>query len=188
MQNQNEEFNIIVHNDGKETRFKVKSLDSIRSLINKLDIDNPLKISKLIYKKLILCYAFSFAFYGIGEGSHIYAYTQQTEPHETENSKTSQLNNRFLPLLNKEQFKKAFERKYGNEYDQDEYENNYQIYKDQSLALEVGKLKDQFYQKIEGTLKCHRKFINEYFQNKEKPICSNSNQKLANDSTNNNMK
>lgn len=161
---QNKEFSIIVHNNDIESMFKVKSLDSIFTLINQIRSTTPYSISKLVYKNFILCHAFTFAFYGICEGSHIYAVTK--EQNEQDEQKTSKTKPNIVPFLNKEHFIEFFEKKYGS----DGIDHYYNFCRKNSHALEVSKLKDQFYHKIEGTIKCHRKFINNFFQCKDRSI------------------
>lgn len=183
----NLEFNIILHNNGEESKCKVRSLDSIFSLFNKLNDSPSPSISKLIYKNFILCQAFSFAFYGINEGSHIYAITKpQKDPNEIDNHKDQPKNNSILYNFNREKFRGAFEKKYGKNYNEEEFENSYHCFKDPSISLEVSKLKDQFYHKIEGTIKCHRKFVNNFFQNREKlfDINEDNNQNFVNNVNN----
>ena len=120
--NPNKEFDIIVHNNGEESIFKVKSYDSIFSLLDKLGNLNQTSISKLVYNNLVLCCSFSFAFYEIGEGAHIYAVTQQQKKQkESENTKTRQISGNIFPFLNKEQFRNAFERNYGRYYNYVEF-------------------------------------------------------------------
>lgn len=172
----NREIGIILHNNGEQSIFKVRSLDSISSIFKKFPETQPISFSKLIYNNIILSYAFSFAFYGINEGSHIYAITNtQTMQDDSQPRGIKQDIRNASPSVNKEQLRSVFMKKYGSYFNVEEFECNYKSFQNSSFASEIAKLKDRFYLKIEGTIKCHRRFIKNFFQNAEKSTTTNEN-------------
>ncbi|OHT03938.1 hypothetical protein TRFO_28724 [Tritrichomonas foetus] len=169
----NEEIQIVLHKDGEETPFRVKAFDSICSILNTLKNNSPLIF---IYQNAILSNALSFSFYGIKNGSHIYAVTPKNGINCHPSSKCSNSNHRDLfahkkllsPMISKERFREAYEKKVGKDINEDKFLMAYRRYQDPQISNESAKIKDRIFHQIEGTIKCHRKMMRNFFQNSEK--------------------
>ncbi|OHT02083.1 hypothetical protein TRFO_07267 [Tritrichomonas foetus] len=156
---ENKEISIILHYDGVETPIKVKALDSISSVLNNYPENRP---SYFLHKNNVLMGAFTFAFYGITDNAHIYVVTSPAKESPPLQSEPKKIPIKNLP--DKEMFKKIIQ-KLRLEDDEDEpFETVYKRYIDPRFARETAKMKDRFFQRVEGTIKCHRKLIKHFFQ------------------------
>ncbi|OHT09118.1 hypothetical protein TRFO_22120 [Tritrichomonas foetus] len=187
--NINREIQIFLHDEeNNEIPLTVRALDSISSLFSNLAACSK---SRFFYGDKFLQTAFTFAFYGISEGDHIYSVKEA--PSEPQNPQISHLEKfinfkkkifNFCPRKNlsqadMERFRKQFEKIHGRSYEEELFEQNYLSYVDPEIALETAKLKDKFYSRIEGTIKCHRKLVKSFLSKSAKlcPCCRRTNSK-----------
>lgn len=183
-QMKNFEIQIILHKGDDIIPFRVGTLDAIRTIINKISFDTP---PLFIYKNSVLLNALSFAFYGITEGSHIYTVpisqnkdgppltTDSASPRNNSNDNSLFRNLRTpsfpLPQIKKdfnaerEKFKKIFKKIHNDSAEEEEsLDLVFKTYSDPNFARESAKIKDRFFQRVEGTIKCHRRLLKHFIQ------------------------
>lgn len=177
---ENLEIQIILHKGDELIPFRVGPLDTIRTIVNKITFDTP---TLFIYKNSVLLNALSFAFYGITEGSHIYTVPISQNNNESSlpfGSISPNNNNLFktirtssfpLPQIKKdftaekEKFKKMFSKIHKDSgEEEDSFDLSFKTYSDPLFARESAKIKDRFYQRVEGTIKCHRRLLKHFIQ------------------------
>lgn len=136
----------------------VRILDSIRSILSKLAADAK---AKIVYNNSVLSTAFSFAFYGIDDGSHIKVYPT---PNEKEPKKSLV---KRPPVFDRDGYRRMYEKVHGKNYDEEQFVNSYRSFVNPELAREAAKLRDLFFERVEGTIKSHRRLIKNFFGVKE---------------------
>ena len=202
----NDEIEIFFHHQCETIQCKVKPFDPILKLfdfIKKNCQDNISFLSDFIFisNSIVLSGALSFQFYGIKDGSHIYSINKNYDKikksvtdlinfaHDkiipTQYShNSSKFNSNLHNSLSKIAFKEMFEKKNGTNYNPEFFESAYREHKRQKMSAEAAKLKDRFFQRIEGTVKCHRKFIRNFFQNSDNRVST----RTGNESNSDNKK
>lgn len=183
-QMENFDIQIILHKGDELIPFHVGVLDSIRTIINKISFDGP---TLFLYKNSVLMTALSFAFYGITDGSHIYTVPisqnragsplpiGSVTPNDNSNNNnilgTLRTSSFPLPQIKKdftsekEKFKKIFKKIHKDSNDDDEsFDLSFKTYSDPLFARESAKIKDRFFQRVEGTIKCHRRLLKHFIQ------------------------
>lgn len=183
-QMKNFEIQIFIHKEEELIPFRVNSLDTIRTIMNKVSFNSP---TLFLYKNTVLLNALSFAFYGITDGSHIYTTPASPKgngsnlPVGSVSSAPTPNNHLFNNLrassfpfsqikkdfnAEKEKFKKIFKKKINqNSADEEEsFDLSFKTYYDPLFARESAKIKDRFFQRVEGTIKCHRRLLKNFIQ------------------------
>lgn len=161
---ENKEIQVILHNDNKIIPLKVKIFDTIRTIKNELAMNSP---TLFIHNNLVLLSAFSFAFYGITEGSHIYSIPA---PEKEKISLCSVEKKNSSPALaattdsNGGKIQKFIQRCTSAKLDGDGFPLSGPQAIDPIFLRESAKLKDRMFQRIEGTIKLHRRFLRRFIQ------------------------
>ena len=130
----------------------VGSLDAVMSIVKK-EWESPNLI--IVYNNSILSGAFSFAFYNIEDGS-----TLDVREHVVRKKQRKQKHFLFNWARCKSQV--------DDENDQDEKSSSaFKNLLEPSLAREVARIRDRFFQRVEGTIKSHRSLLS-HFSRKQK--------------------
>lgn len=126
---------VFLHQDGKNEPIEVtvNKYDPVRSLL--LDCSDRC----IIFKNGYLCEAFSFSFYQIENGSHIYSQIKQSKNH-----KKIDRNTRETDGL---RFRKC----------------------QTDMCLELDKLKDRFFNRVEGSFRVYKRVLNRFDANTDVP-------------------
>ena len=130
----------------------VGSLDAVMSIVKK-EWESPNLI--IVYNNSILSGAFSFAFYNIEDGA-----TLDVREHVVRKKQRKQKHFLFNWARCKSQV--------DDENDQDEKSSSaFKNLLEPSLAREVARIRDRFFQRVEGTIKSHRSLLS-HFSRKQK--------------------
>ena len=134
----NEQLTLFIHDfKGRIHQVTVNPADTIDSISKSIGID-----SKLLhfFNGMLLIGAFTFAFYKLTNGDHIYSIP-------------------IGPYLSQDVINKFHSLKTLAEQDS-------QLHKQriESFVRETARLKDQFFEKLEGTVNCNRKLIQRFRQ------------------------
>ena len=120
---------LFVHEDGMHVKeIVVNRLDTINSLCP------PDQRRCFLFNNSLLCSAFTFAFYGIPDGSHIFTYIQTIQKRATRaRGKVKEfLQSKLKSTVNMEKH------------------------------LEIAKLKDKFFSRIEGSYRVYQRVVNKF--------------------------
>ena len=162
---ENQRIQVILHKNGKEFPVLVNLFDPVSILSTQFQSKNPLI---LMFKNMTLLSAFTFAFYGITDGSHIFLIEHKTDK---PNPRPKDVNREIAKnIIGREEFKKIFRRMRSSGDEEESFETSYKTYVDANFAREAAKIKDRFFQRVEGTIKCHRKLIKHYVQSSHNRI------------------
>jgi hypothetical protein len=154
--NHDAELDVFLHSAAEILSVRVRATESVRSLLSHL----PPGDYVLTFNGCILSTSFSFAFYGIQSGSHIYSM-----PFEPPCRHPPVPLRRPPPcerLCDRESFARVLCELHGADYDEDLCDRLWSHW-DKPLAKEVARLRDRFFERVEGTVKCHRKMIRQFF-------------------------
>lgn len=162
MSGEGNEFCVHVHSGCNVCNAVVHPLDCLKDLINQCpDLPNN---SILIHNNVVLSAAFSFAFYGITEGAHIFAMKVENKLNQIHNQVKERIKLKAEPLIqkmDKEEFRKIFIKARGMA-DDEIISQSYNSIFNPIVAQEAARIKDRFFERVEGTLKCHRKLISNF--------------------------
>lgn len=149
------EFCVHVHSGCNACDVLVHPFDCLKKLMTLCpDLPNN---SILIHNNVVLSAAFSFAFYGISEGAHIFAFNADNKLYQFR----ERIKIKVQPLIqkmDKEEFRKIFIKARGIT-DEELISQSYNSIFNPIVAQEAAKIKDRFFERVEGTLKYHRKLI-----------------------------
>jgi hypothetical protein len=154
--NQDAELEVFLHSAAEVLSVRVRATECVRSLFSRL----PPGEHVLTFNGCVLSTAFSFAFYGIQSGSHIYSM-----PFEPPCRHPPAPDHRPQPcehLCDRESVARLLHELHGAGYDEDLCDRLWSHW-DRPLAKEVARLRDRFFERVEGTVKCHRKMIKQFF-------------------------
>jgi hypothetical protein len=145
---------ILVHTGGEVLPIVVSLMDSIWSVLNKAAVISP---SVLVYNETVLSNAFSCAFYGIKDGSHLYTVPITPAPPVPTTE---------ADLFQNKEFNKMVEN-LAAEDGKDPFSRS-RTFSDFDTRREFARLRDMFWERLEGTISCHRRMIQKWFSRKEK--------------------
>jgi hypothetical protein len=155
--NQDAEFDVFLHSVAEILSVRVRATEPVRSLFSHLSAGEYV----LTFNGCVLSTSFSFAFYGIQSGSHIYSMPFEARPCRKE------LAPEHKPppcerLCDRESVARLLCELHGADHDEDLCDKLWSHW-DRPLAREVARLRDRFFERVEGTVKCHRKMIRQFF-------------------------
>jgi hypothetical protein len=168
------ELEVHVHVASEILTVRVRRMDSVLSILPQL---NGYADCTLVHNGTILCAGFSFGFLGIENGAHLY-----TMPKPKQNPRPmcpSQIHSACKKMCDREHFTKLFAELQGPDYDPEFARRLYDA-PSSWFVREMAKFKDRFFDRLEGTVKCHRRFVSQWFRCSE-PDSSEDEEKTKKD-------
>jgi hypothetical protein len=149
------EIHLTVHSGIESRHVSLRARDSLRSVMREFPNCSQFKA---IHNNSVVGTGFSLAFLGIEDGAHIYTIPQP--PPEPPSSKPEQIP--IEKLCDRETFRRAFGELHGPDYDEELCRQCFSDC-DTTICREVARLKDRFFDRVEGTIKAHRKMLRNFF-------------------------
>ena len=131
-------------------------LDAVMSIIQ--DQWSPHAI--LLHNGKILSGAFSFAFYNISDGDHIDVIEPQIKQQNRDKKQKCR-------LFDFERYRQLYTKTRGENDDQEQIHESFKSFIDPIFAREVAKIRDRFFERIEGTIRSHRQLLTKFFKRKK---------------------
>lgn len=159
-----EEIKIVFHKPNNDPQtITVRSLDPINVLVS----NDSLYSSKhlfLLNNLKVLSPALSFKFFKIKNGDEINLIIKDKEPQHKpiENSKSHHTNSYFPSLFQLHEHSHQLFQLYGQKPDHETMQQAVEELADPETAVESAKLRDQHYNKIEGSASSHRRLMKRY--------------------------
>lgn len=119
-----------------------------------------------VFNGQVLINSFSLSYYGITDGSHVYK-VDIKEPMKQVPAAKPKLYQVPSELMNPQTRMLHFEKYFGKPVDLAFTQEIVDEMNDPSLALEVSRIRDRYFGKIEGTIHCHRKVVRRFMQSHE---------------------
>jgi hypothetical protein len=148
--NEDSELEVTIHAPTEVRKIVVHGRDSLQSALANFPGCSQFKV---IHDKYVLMGAFSFSFCGIENGAHLYAIPAVIEPRPPPKSET----------CDRESFCKMFTELHGSECNGELCQKC-----DAQFVRQMSRLKDRFFERVEGTVKCHRQLLRHFFCSKKK--------------------
>jgi hypothetical protein len=151
------EIEVNVHISSKVLPLRVRQVDSVATILSKLGAPRD---CTLVHDSLILCPGFSFAFLGITDGAHVYSMPKEgprppaAAPQPDPGAPAR--------ICKREQLTKLFSELQGPDYDRELCDAAWGS-RSPWILSEAAKIKDRFFDRVEGSVRCHRKLLRELF-------------------------
>jgi hypothetical protein len=139
----------------------IKARDSLRSVLRGFTSCSQLTA---IHKNAVVSTGFSLAFLGIDDGADIYT-IPESHPHPPSTAEGK----RTLAekIYDRQTFDRMLSELHGPDHDQ-EFAGMCFGHMDQTFCHELARLKDRFFERIEGNVKSHRRMLRCFFGGKRK--------------------
>lgn len=160
-----EEIKIVFHKPNNDPQtVTVRSLDPINVLVSNDSLYSSSKHVFLLNNLEVLSPAFSFKFFKIKNGDEINLIIKDKEPQHKiiEDSKIHQNNSYFPSLFQLHEHSHQLFQLYGQKPDHESMQQAVEELADPETAVESAKLRDQHYNKIEGSASSHRRLMKRY--------------------------
>jgi hypothetical protein len=154
------DMEVHVHVASKVLSLRVRRTDSVLSILSQL---NGFADCQLVHNDTIICAGFSFGFLGIGNGAHLYTIPNAKPDQKIEPMRPSQIHSACKKLCDREHFTKLFAELQGPDFDPEFAQRLYEC-PSSGFVREMAKLRDRFFDRLEGTVKYHRKFVSQWFR------------------------
>lgn len=152
-------LSLFVHTKESSKKAVVCPYDPLVVILNE-DGKKPDTDTRVVYKDLLLVPSFSFKFYGINDGSHVYIVNV---PHQSCEPRVPRVVHQQLPSIMQFNIQRnRYYELYGSYPETESGAATMDFVVDPVFACESAKLHDRMFNKIEGTVSCHRRMISRY--------------------------
>lgn len=134
----------------------VDKLDAVMSIVQEQWSPHTI----LLHNGKILSGAFSFAFYNISDGDHIDVVEPQIEQRNRDKTQKRR-------LFDFERYRQLYTRIRGDNDDPEQIHESFKSFIDPIFGREVAKIRDRFFERIEGTMRSHRQLLAKFFKRKK---------------------
>jgi hypothetical protein len=158
---ENPELQITIHSGTEIRPMTVHARDPLRSVLTQFPDCCQCKI---IFEGHMLLTAFSFSFYRMENGAHLYTIPDMAAHAPPPPKRTETIAEQ---LCDRESFCRAFKELHGADVDVDLVRKCYADC-DAQFMRQMSRLKDRFFERVEGTVKSHRQLLKHFFCSKKK--------------------
>jgi hypothetical protein len=158
---ENPELQITIHSGTEIRPMTVHARDALRSVLTQFPDCSQCKI---IYDGHMILTAFSFSFYGMENGAHLYTIPDMAVQAPPPPKRTDTIAER---ICDKESFCRTFQELHGADVDADLVRKCYGNC-DPQFMRQMSRLKDRFYDRVEGTVKSYRQLLKHFFSSTKK--------------------
>jgi hypothetical protein len=156
----NPEIQVTIHSGAIVRTVVVSSRDSMHIALTDFPDCSHLRV---IHDHSLLFTSFSWAFHGIESGAHIYTVPERVEVHPP----PSPPKREGAHACSFDGFRRLFAEIHGTEYDRDLCSRCYALSHDK-IGRQISRLRDRLFERVEGTVRVHRKMIRQFFSPKKR--------------------
>jgi hypothetical protein len=157
----NPDVHLNIHSGVEICPVVLKARDSLRSVMREFKCCSQFKA---IHKSCVVSTGFSLAFLGIEDGADVYTIPEPAAalppPPACKRTLAEKISDR-------DTFDRVFTELHGPDYDE-QFSGACFSHLDRSFCREMARLKDRFFERVEGNVKSHRKMLRSFFGCKKK--------------------